>query len=163
MEKTDLAFFENKKRPWVFLIMLGVFLFLATTLAPAGNDDTSYMGPSYVKITVGGTDIVTEIADTDAKRARGLSGRDVLGENEGMFFIFEKLDTYGFWMKEMNFPIDIIWVGEDMRVLGITKNISPDTYPKVFYPPAPTQFVLETPAGFVQLHNIEKGDLLSTQ
>lgn len=160
MEKTDLAFLGNKKRPWVLIIVVGVFLFLATTITPADNDGTSYMEPSYVKITVGEADIVAEIADTNTKRTRGLSGRNILEGNEGMLFVFEKPDHYGFWMKEMNFPIDIIWIGEDMRVRGITEHISPDTYPEVFYPPAEVRFVLETSAGFARSHDIKNGDLL---
>ena len=44
---------------------------------------------------------------------KGLSGRDNLADDEGMFFVFEKSDIYPFWMKDMKFAIDIIWIMED--------------------------------------------------
>ena len=112
------------------------------------------------EMRVGRTEVRVEIADTDAERMRGLSGRDALGENAGMFFVFERTGYYGFWMKDMRFPIDIVWIGEDMRVAGITENISPETFPEVFYPPAPAQFVLEVPAGFSRSKDIRIGSLL---
>lgn len=144
----------------MLVAICGVFLFFAATLMPARNGNL-YIGPSYVVVGVGKTEISAEIADTDTKRTRGLSGRKALGNNEGMLFVFEKPNHYGFWMKEMNFPIDIIWIGEDMRVRGITEHISPDTYPEVFYPPTEVRFVLETSAGFARAHDIKNGDLLS--
>ena len=83
------------------------------------------------------------IADSLAERAQGLSGTAALAPDEGMLFVFERAGMYGFWMKDMYYPIDIIWLNDELRPVGITKNISPDTFPTVFYPPVPVRYVLE--------------------
>jgi len=88
-----------------------------------------------------------EIADTDAERILGLSGRESLPAGMGLLFVFEEPGMHGFWMKDMKFAIDIIWLGENYEVLGIEKNVSPQTYPEVFYPPQPVKYVLETNPG----------------
>ena len=84
-----------------------------------------------------------KIADSLAERAQGLSGTAALAPDEGMFFIFERAGIYGFWMKDMNYPIDIIWLNDELQPVGATKTISPDTFPAVFYPPVPVRYVLE--------------------
>ena len=58
-----------------------------------------------------------EISDTKAKREQGLSGKEGLAENEGMLFVFEKEGYYGFWMKDMNFPIDIAWLDKNKKII----------------------------------------------
>ena len=60
-----------------------------------------------------------EIADTGKKREQGLSGKNNIGGDYGMLFIFEKPGFYAFWMKDMNFAIDIIWLDENYTVVGI--------------------------------------------
>jgi uncharacterized membrane protein (UPF0127 family) len=95
----------------------------------------------------------------------GLSGRASLAEGKGMLFVFEKPDTYGFWMKDMNFPIDMIFIGEDKKVVTVVAHASPESYkknpPEVFYPAKPVLFVLEVPAGFAKEHGVEEGMVMS--
>src|SRR3990167_3839192 len=67
--------------------------------------------------------IYIEIADTSEKRAQGLSNRDSLPEDHGMLFIFDTYQKSAFWMKDMRFPIDIIWIRDDI-IVDITKNVS---------------------------------------
>jgi hypothetical protein len=88
-----------------------------------------------------------EIAKTEQKQLLGLSGRVVIPHDYGMLFVFPKDDSYGFWMKDMLVPIDIIWLSDTGEVLGVEASLSPSTYPKVFYPPEPIRYVLETRAG----------------
>lgn len=87
----------------------------------------------------------------------GLSDRPILAENSGLFFIFPYSDTHGIWMKEMNFPIDIIWLDENYQIVAVKENAAPDSYPEVFKPTTPALYVLEVPAGFVQKHKISVG------
>ena len=61
-------------------------------------------------IIIGEKDILVEVADTVAKRTKGLSGKETLPENEGLFFIFKEIGKHPFWMKDMRFPVDIIWI-----------------------------------------------------
>lgn len=120
--------------------------------------------PKILKI--GETTISAEVADTDAERVRGLSGRASLGQNEGLLFVFEKPGFYGIWMKDMNFPIDIVWIDKDKKITHIEKNVSPRTYPKVFYAQKDNLailnlFVLELPVGFLAKNNIQIGDFVA--
>ena len=108
-------------------------------------------------ITVGGIQIQAEIASTDAQRQDGLSGRAGLAAGQGMLFIFPQSGNYGFWMKEMSFPIDILWADKNGTIITIWPNLSPSTYPQVFYPTAPAQYVLELPANFAAQNNIAVG------
>ncbi len=98
--------------------------------------------------------ITVSVVDTPAERMQGLSGRDGLRPNEGMLFIFPEDEIYSFWMKDMRFPIDIIWLSAEGEVVGATVHVGPETYPETFSSPEPVRLVLEVPAGFVAAHGI---------
>jgi len=100
-----------------------------------------------ISIKAGEQTILAEVSDTDALRTLGLSGRKSLEEGRGMLFIFDKSRMVGFWMKDMNFPIDIVWVNALKQVVGVEDNISPQTYPKIYSSKEPVLYVLELPAG----------------
>ncbi len=101
-----------------------------------------------------------EIADTPEQRERGLSGRDKLRDDHGMLFIFEYPLIPGFWMKDMRFPLDMAWIDKDYSVVGIAKDIPPESYPKTFQPPSPVKYVLEVNAGWADKNNIRVGDTI---
>lgn len=109
-------------------------------------------------LTIGPTTVQVEVADTDEERTLGLSGRESLVENSGLLFVFETEGYHGIWMKDMNFPIDIAWLDKNKKIIHIEHNVSPETYPKVFNPPTPSLYVLETNAGFFQKFNIGVGN-----
>jgi uncharacterized protein len=108
-------------------------------------------------IEIGGISLTVEIADTDALRAQGLSGHEPLKSNEGMLFVFDTDGMYSFWMKDMLFPIDILWLDAEGDVVHIEKNLSPDTYPQSFTPGSPSRYVLELRAGFADQYDIRIG------
>jgi len=85
-------------------------------------------------VHIAGQDIKVDLALTEAQREQGLSGRQSLNENEGMLFVFDSPGNYPFWMKDMNFPIDIIWLSEDGSVIYIKKNALPESYPEAYGP-----------------------------
>jgi uncharacterized membrane protein (UPF0127 family) len=109
-------------------------------------------------IHLGENDLRVEVADTEAARERGLSGRDNLAEGSGMLFVFPKDDQAGIWMKEMKFSIDVIWLDASGTVITIAPTVSPDTYPQAFYPAKPARYILEVPAGFAEAHGVAEGD-----
>lgn len=110
------------------------------------------------EVIVGERSYVVEVRDSDAERSKGLSGHKPLLENEGMLFVFEKEGNYGFWMKDMLFPIDIIWIDKNFVVNHIESEVSPETYPKVFYPMGIIMYVLEVSSGQASSSNIKIGD-----
>ncbi|KKQ87993.1 MAG: hypothetical protein UT09_C0006G0027 [Parcubacteria group bacterium GW2011_GWF2_38_8] len=117
----------------------------------------------YVKIA--GKIIKVELATTPDSWQKGLSGREKLKEDEGMLFVFNHTGQYSFWMKDMNFPIDIIWLapsrsgdGENLRVVGIKKNALPTSYPETYIPDVASKYVLEVISGFSEKNNLKEGD-----
>ena len=74
-----------------------------------------------------------------------------------MLFVFDKSGFYPFWMKEMNFSIDIVWIGDNWEIIGVAENLNPDSYPQTFSPSQPVWLVLEVNAGWVKRHNIKTG------
>ena len=98
------------------------------------------------------------IADTPQKRALGLSGRKELSGGKGMLFVFEKPGDYPFWMKDMNFAIDILWINENNEIIHILENLSPETYPESFASEKDSLYVLEFPAGTVVEAGVKLGD-----
>jgi len=105
-----------------------------------------------------GTTVSIEIADSNESRLRGLSDRESLAEDAGLLFIFPLQDYYGIWMKEMKFPIDIIWLDENYSVVDIKSRALPESFPEVFSPRALALYVLEVNANFASNHDIKIGD-----
>ncbi len=130
----------------LFLIFVGFFLFFKKN---GGNTE----------IVLNGKTFFVEIADTNALRERGLSGHAPLLDNQGMLFVFPKLGEYGFWMKDMTFSLDIMWMDSNFKIVHIEKEISSDSYPKIFYSKAESQYVLEISAGEADLLKIKIGDI----
>lgn len=110
----------------------------------------------YIKIV--GQNIRIDLALTPAEHMQGLSGRSQLKEDESMFFVFDQLGRYPFWMKDMKFPIDIIWIGPDLRVIYIKKNAQPESYPETYGPDLDAKYVLEVVSGFSDKNNLKVGD-----
>ena len=110
------------------------------------------------EITIKDASLNVEIARTAEAQARGLSGRESLKEDQGMLFDFETSDIYNFWMKDMKFPIDMIWFDEDRRVVYIQEDATPESYPESFGPNENTKYVLEVVSGFTKKYNIQIGD-----
>lgn len=105
-------------------------------------------------------DVSLIVVDTPGTRELGLSGRSGLPENSAMLFVFDKPDIYSFWMKDMKFPIDIIWLDGSYCIIHLESALFPDTYPRTFGPAEKSLFVLETNAHFAEKNNLKVGDFL---
>jgi uncharacterized membrane protein (UPF0127 family) len=99
-------------------------------------------------------------ATTEEERNAGLGGKDGMAIDEGLLFTFDEPGVYGFWMKDMKFPIDFVWIAADKSVVGVTPNISPESYPEAFYPDAPVKYVLEINSGRASTLGISSGTIL---
>lgn len=122
------------------------------------SDGKSVDNKELSRLEIGNKTILVEVVKTEKDRAEGLSGKEILIEDTGMLFIFEKPDFYQFWMKDMNFPIDIVWLDQNYQVVDITKNLSPETYPETVSSRQPAQYVLEVNANFTNILGIKIGD-----
>lgn len=112
-----------------------------------------------IPFTLGRISLQGSIADTSLEITQGLSGTPYLPIGVAKVFIFEESNLWSFWMKDMNYPIDIFWLNENGRVVYIVEQAEPDTYPDTsFSPPVPAKFVIETRAGFAAENNIRIGD-----
>lgn len=103
--------------------------------------------------------INADVMDNQAERSLGLMFRESLKEGNGMLFIFDNSDRYSFWMKNVKFPIDIIFVNEDKQIVHIYKSVPPcSEEPCEHYTPAlPAKYVVEVVAGFSDKYNVEIG------
>ena len=104
-----------------------------------------------------------EIADSTEEREKGLMHRKLLKEDQGMLFIFEKEDTYTFWMKNTLILLDIIWIDKDKKIVEIKSNIlSCKQNPCPSYIPKENAlYVLEINAGLAEKYNFEEGDTVN--
>lgn len=111
----------------------------------------------YAKIN--GRIIKLELADTPELIVKGLSGRATLAEDRGMLFIFPGKKTENFWMKEMNFPLDIIWINDDL-IVKIDANLSPEGIKpiNIYSSNSPVNYVLEVNADWSRRHDVKVGD-----
>jgi len=143
----------------VLFILIGVgVMFVLQSGLQTQNNNKSMDPQDVIFITIKDTRIVAEVVDTPQERTKGLSQRTELGEGQGLLFIFQKPGHIGIWMKDMIFPIDILWFDEEKNVTDIKKNATPESYPEVFYPSALALYVLEVNVGFAEQHGIEVGD-----
>ncbi len=135
----------------LFLIFLFSFFYEKGMIG--GNKDK-------VTIKIGEVEVMAFLAKTNKERERGLSGVEKLEENEGMLFLFPLGVSPSFWMKDMLFSIDIIWIDKDKNVVEITENISPESYPTSIVPNKEVKYVLEVRSGFAEEKRIRVGDKL---
>lgn len=105
-----------------------------------------------------------EIAKNATERERGLSGREKLAQGKGMFFIFEKEEIYSFWMKNMNFPLDIIWLDKNYKIVFIAKNVQIcDSECEKIIPDSEAQYVLEINGGEADRIGLKEGNVMSVK
>ncbi|MBF8280449.1 MAG: hypothetical protein HW383_222 [Candidatus Magasanikbacteria bacterium] len=142
-------------------IFVAVFIVVAVISFIALRVSQSVYKKTTLKI--GGETVILQIADTSVKRQKGLSGRSLLPANRGMIFIFGEKRQHAFWMKDMNFPIDILWLDE-RKIVDIAPIVPPakagDLNPPRYYPRLPADVVIELPAGFAAEHQLKIGDKL---
>ena len=110
-------------------------------------------------ITVGSVQIEVELAQTEEQKQHGLSNRESLPKGQGMLFVYQNPKVPSFWMKDMNFPLDFVWIREG-KVVDLHKNIQPEDYqpPRTISPEVPVTGVLEINAGQVDELGIQIGD-----
>jgi uncharacterized membrane protein (UPF0127 family) len=123
--------------------------------------------PAATEIKVGSTTIYAQMADTEHERSMGLSFTQKLNDNAGMLFVFDEVGPKNFWMRDMLFDLDIIWLDENKQVVGFFEKVSKNSYnqqhpelSKIFHSPDNTKYVLEVNSGTIEKIKIKTGDFL---
>lgn len=130
----------------LFILMVSFF---------AGNAQAS-------SVCMKNTCVQVEVVTTPVDMMRGLQGRDRLEDDHGMLFVFEKEDLYRFWMKDMKFSIDIIWLDHQGKIITITPS-RPACMKEscdVYVPSGKAMYVLEVQSGYALKHHFKTGDFL---
>ncbi len=127
--------------------------------AAAPKTDVSRM--DWRNIKVSGAALKVELALTTEQQTKGLSGRESLAPGTGMLFKFAQADKYNFWMKDMKFALDFIWVREG-KVIQLNADVPPPLKdfprPEVLPASEPVDAVIEVPAGWIKDKGIKIGD-----
>jgi len=112
-------------------------------------------------VEIAGAKIKAEIADNPLTQTKGLMFHKPLAENEGMLFIFGREDIYSFWMMNVSFPIDIIWLSSEKKIVYVVENARPCFLDcKLYATDKKAKYVLEVKDGFVKKHKLTAGDKL---
>ncbi len=153
MEKAIFILKENIR------LLLGLAVVLFAVILAAAFTISRGTSLAKTKVSVNNKTFSVFIAKSDTEKQIGLSGRDKISENEGMIFVFDKSDYYSFWMKEMKFPIDIIYMVNN-KVITVVKNANPPDDSKnlkIYQPKEKSDMVLELNAGLAEKYNIKEG------
>lgn len=145
-------------------LFLGGILLLITTLlinpiTRRSIDCINYRTPLNGTMQLGSKKLAVERVDTETKRQQGLSNRPCIKDNQAMLFVFDSNSNYNncFWMKDMRFAIDIVWLNNDKKVVYILRDVQPETYPNSFCPGQPSNYVLELKANTALKLGVEVG------
>jgi len=144
-----------KKIIYCLLIIFGVFL-IGFGIKQSIDINKSI---KLSKVFINDKEIKVEIADDFYEVKQGLSNRKKLAEDQGMLFVFPDKNERIFWMKDMNFPLDVIWI-DDGNIVQIDKNCEPggENPEKQYYSKTPVNYVLEVNGGYTDKNYIKIGD-----
>jgi uncharacterized protein len=141
-----------------FVIWLAVLGFLSYAGWQAYLYITNLQQPR-TQLTVSGSTFNVRIVSSDPDRQKGLAGVKELASNEGMLFVFDHDEKWGMWMKDMQIPIDMVWLDNEQRIIYIVKKADPSSYPFTTYKPTrPARYVIELAAGTAERKSLKIGD-----
>jgi len=123
-------------------------------LTSVAHSQSSLKIPIYIK----NREIQVEVAKTPEERTQGLMGRKHLGKDEGMFFVFEREDYHGFWMKDTQMPLSIAFIDKGGQIVRI-EDMKPLTL-ETHTPSQPILYALEMNKGWFSANGIKVGDIL---
>lgn len=157
-------------------IIFGLFLLIVVLVVFGGGYTSGSLlgGPSgtqavqrkgFTTVTIRDLVVEARVASKASERKKGLSGQENLPLGGGLLFVFENSGLYSFWMKDMKFAIDIIWIDENKKVVYIVQNAPPEPSRDedeltLYRPEGVAKYVLEINAGLTQRHGIVIGDVV---
>ena len=161
--KKDLAIIFGLFLLIAILLIFGKGFTTASFFTPSTAPSTAVSPRGFINVSVKTLNVTAKVNSKASDRKEGLSGKDSLPINEGMLFVFDSKGFYPFWMKDMKFPIDIIWIDENKNIVSIAASVVPepgkdDSALSLYKPTAEALYVLEINAGLSVLHNVQVGD-----
>lgn len=143
------------------ILVLTVTIFFSGSLFIALLPERSIQKSEFdfATVTIGGKEFLAAVAQTPLQRAQGLSGTDPLPADLGMLFIFPETGTHSFWMKDMKYDLDIIWIKDD-TIVDIWQHAPAPQGGEIasYTPQASANYVFEVTAGFVANSSLKVGD-----
>lgn len=143
-----------------FLSLKKILLFtvlISLALYPVADNLAENLSAAFYCI-INGNKISLEVADNDYLREKGLMYRNSIGENQGMIFIFDRQDYVNFWMKNVKFPLDILFISGDKiaKIYNMADVCRKDPCP--FYPSkSKVSYTIELKGGFCRKNKIKTG------
>ena len=149
------------RAPWLVPVLLA----LGCALRPAAAPASPAASPdAVIPLTLpSGRVFQTELMIDDDDRAMGLMFRPSLPPDRALLFVFDDLDFHGIWMKNCRFPIDIVWLDENKKVVHVAARVPPcakDPCPS-YSPTRRAAYVVEMNAGAARRERIVLGAALA--
>lgn len=146
---------------FLVIVAISILLFMRQSVQ---RSDLTKKDASTVPVRIGTQTLSVEVVTTAETITKGLGGRSAIG-SDGMLFVMQKRDIPYFWMKDMQFDLDFLWIDRD-KIVDITANVpaqtgAADSELRVYAPKVPVTHVLEIPAGDSRKRNIAIGDTVS--
>lgn len=148
------------KKTIIACVVVAIFCLAGWYISNIAHENTSvdeYANYDLGKVLFGNKSYPVFISNTPRLLSKGLSGKTELPQDHGMLFVFGSPSVNYFWMKEMNFPLDIIWIDELGTIIHIEEGLIPETYPDLFGPDKDSMYVWEVNAGFAAEKGIDIG------
>jgi uncharacterized protein len=149
-----ITFYLRENIRLILGLAVVIFLVILAAVAILGRSRDTEVAVNDNKFKV-------EVAKSEKEKQIGLSDTKELADNQGMLFVFDKPDYYSFWMKGMEFPIDIIYINGD-KVTTVIPNapVPTDGDLRVYQPKEKSDKVLEINAGLAKKYNIKEGSTI---
>jgi uncharacterized membrane protein (UPF0127 family) len=143
-----------KRSVAVFIVLL-ISICVVFAFKPPEKSVACYVDNKLQKtsLRVNGAEFATEIATQAHEQSKGLSDRDCLEDNRAMLFTYMEPGDYCYWMKNMRFAIDMVWLDQEKRVINIAAEVTPESYPQPYCPERPAMYVIEVSAGVAETNN----------
>jgi uncharacterized membrane protein (UPF0127 family) len=138
-----------------FFLALSLFLLFCSSQAGKKSFIKAYFPNGFA--------VTAELAITDEERQQGLMFREKINADQAMLFLFEEEEIHSFWMKNMRFPIDILWLDSQKRIVHLEPNVPPcssDPCPS-YTPGAPAIYVLELQSGCAEKQGLRLYDRIA--
>lgn len=153
MEKIIFLLKENIRLLTGAIVIFFLAILILVIFISKNNSQTK------TKVTINNKSFNVFVAKTETEKQIGLSSKNKIDDDQGMLFLFDKPDFYSFWMKEMKFPIDIIYI-ENNKITTIIKNaqvLSETGNLPTYQPKEKSEMVVEIKAGLAEKYKINEG------